>query len=88
MSEPPSAGAFHLPVRGEKQYLQVGVVDRERRAEETLDNGHHCLCHILLQGRIGVVTVCRSVAHLKYKNKMGETSHHISIIFSAHAGCE
>lgn len=35
-------------VRGRKQYLQVGVVDRERRAEETLDNGHHRLCHILL----------------------------------------
>lgn len=65
VNEASSAGTFHLLVRGEKQYLQVGVVDRKRRAEETLDNGHHCLCHILLQGRIGMVTVCGSVAHLK-----------------------
>lgn len=85
MSEPPSAGTFQLPVRGEKQYLQVGVVDRERWAEETLDNGHHCLCHILLQGQIGMATVCGSVAHLKYKKETEEifrtssSSHHTSV---------
>lgn len=69
--------SFHLLARGEKQYLKVGMVDRERRAEETLDNGHHCLCHILLQGKIGMVTICSSVAHLKCKKekkKKGKTS--------------
>lgn len=55
--------------RGEKQYLQVGVVDRERRAEETLDNGHHCLCYIFLQGRISMVTICSGIANLKCKNQ-------------------
>jgi len=90
-----------LPVRahftcltgGEKQYLQVGVVDRERWAEESLDNGHHCLCHILLQGQICMVTVCGWVAHLKYKNNRvhfwtSSSSHHASTLFSAHAVSE
>lgn len=61
--------SFHLLARGEKQYLKVGMVDRERRAEETLDNGHHRLCHILLQGKIGMVTICSSVTHLKCKKE-------------------
>lgn len=68
MNESCSAGTFHLLVMGGRQYLQVGVVDRERGTEETLDNGHHCLCHILLQRQIRMVTVCGRVAHLKSKN--------------------
>lgn len=48
-----------------KTYLQVGVVNRERRAEEALDNGHHCLCHVFLPGRIGMITICGAVAHLR-----------------------
>lgn len=47
-----------------KKYLQVGMVDRERRAEETLDYGHHRLCHIFLQGGISMVTIRGGVAHL------------------------
>lgn len=46
------------------KYLEVGVVDGERRAEETLDDGHHRLGHVLLQGRVGVVPICGGVAHL------------------------
>lgn len=47
------------------KYLEVGMVDGKRRAEETLDNGHHRLRHILLHGRVGVVAICSSVANLK-----------------------
>lgn len=61
---PPHAHVTCRPDARRRSYLQVGVVNRERRAEETLDNGHHCLCHVFLQGRIGVVTICGGVAHL------------------------
>lgn len=76
----------------EEQYLQVGMVDRERRTEKTLDNGHHCLCHILLQGRIGMITISGGVAHLKYQNKKEglkkKCPHVTSRSFSVHAASE
>lgn len=89
MNEPCSAGTFPLRARGGKQYLQVGVVDRERGTEETLDNGHHRLCHILLQRQICVVTVCGRVTHLNAKIKHGiisESTHpHVtSLLFPLH----
>lgn len=69
VGEPLCASTFHLLARGDKQYLQVGMVDRERRAEKTLDNGHHGLCHVFLQGRISVVTICSGIANLKCKKQ-------------------
>lgn len=44
--------------------LQVGVVDGERRAEETLDDGHHRLRHVFLQGGISMGPIRGGVAHL------------------------
>lgn len=54
-----------------QEYLQVGVVHRELGAKEALDDGHHRLRHVPLQGNVGMVTVRGAVAHLKTEKERG-----------------
>ena len=54
-------------------YLQVGALVREGRAEEGGDDAHHCVRHVVLQLHIRVLTICRRVAHLHKQNKINLT---------------
>ena len=54
-------------------YLQVGALVRERRAEEGGDDAHHGVRHVVLQLHIRVLTICRRVAHLHKQNKVNLT---------------
>lgn len=62
---------FHGP-----DYLQACALVRERRAKETCDNAHDCLCYITLQRDVRMLPVTCVVAHL------GKDREHISMMQS------